>query len=54
MSQGVYTAQIRIQGMGITETTVSANSTVMAKKLMEAQYGKGNVMSVPRIIPQSR
>jgi hypothetical protein len=30
------------------KTTVQASTALMAKKLAEAQYGKGSVMSTPR------
>lgn len=32
------------------KTTIQASSTSMAKKLAEAQYGKGSVMGTPREI----
>jgi hypothetical protein len=32
------------------KTTVQASSALLAKKLAEAQYGKGSVMSTPREI----
>lgn len=37
-------------GMLQIKTTVQASSSAMAKKLLQAQYGKGAVMGTPREI----
>lgn len=41
----VFKAKVRVAGV-IEETTVQARNIVGARRLLEGQYGKGNVFSV--------
>ena len=54
MAVQTYEAHVRIPGYGTTTTSVQAASTVIAKKLLENQHGRGNVMSAPRVVQGSR
>lgn len=40
-----FRAKVRVGGV-VEETTVQARSIVGARRLLEGQYGKGNVFSV--------
>ena len=46
MAQRTYEASIRIPNRPPEKVTIQAGSTDAAKKLLEAQYGKGNVFNI--------
>ena len=41
-----FKAQVRASGMYV-ETIVFANSTIEAQKILQAQFGASNVISIP-------
>ncbi len=42
-----YEALVRVNDGSVCRTTVVAESIIMAIKLLEAQYGSGNVLGAP-------
>lgn len=43
-----FRAKVRVGGV-VEDTTVRARSIVSAKRLLEGQYGKGNVFAVHEV-----
>lgn len=43
-----FSAKVRVGGV-VEDTTVRARTLVAAKRLLEGQYGRGNVFAVRRV-----
>jgi hypothetical protein len=42
-----YKATVRLHGIGFTEVRVQAANPIFARGMLEAQYGKANVIGYP-------
>ena len=47
MSQFTYEARVKLPGGGQEVVRVQASNQVNAKKMLEAQYGKGSLIGSP-------